>query len=523
MGSVYDVEDVSVGKRYVLKTLHPQFVSRHDLAKRMETEARTLAKLQHPNIVDVVTAGLTAEAKALPFYVMERLNGQNLRLLIEKKGALEMTHCLRIAIDVLDALEHAHENSVLHRDVKPDNIFLHRNANGTTITKLLDFGIIRLLDQKVSYTSGKFIGTLRYASPEQIFGGKLGPPSDLYSLGVVLFEMLAGRGPFDEIADVLAVGAAHQTVVPAPIRVFRPDAPPQLEALVAAALAKKPEDRPRDCFTFAAELRRLLRQEEAAPHSSTAVNVLSSAPAATVSGDATELGMPPPSLLPKRTLAMVPPTATGARGSAPPGPLGDGLTDFAVASTLASVPLGAPQVLPAAGRPAVLPAAGRAPIIDRGAETRAKSGPGFTQRLATNGTLAEPAAAAFDTGEAVRAALAQRAPLEVPPMTGAGPEARGNDIVFSHLHSHVPGTGPLAGEARTRPPEQPSQFVPFVLAALAGASLVSGAIYLGFAKPWTRLSHRATVSHSSAAAAPPPPPVSVLPTSSAGVPRPLPK
>ena len=335
MGSVYDVEDVTVGKRYVLKTLHPQLVSRHDLAKRMEAEARALAKLQHPNIVDVVTAGMTTDEQRMPFYVMERLNGQNLRVVIEKKGSLKLTHCYRIAIDVLDALEHAHENSVIHRDVKPENIFLHRNANGTNTTKLLDFGIMRLLDRKASHTQGKFIGTLRYASPEQIFGGDLGPATDIYSLGVVLYEMLAGRGPFDEIGDAYAIGAAHAQLPPPPISRFTA-VPPALEHLVMASLAKQPQDRPRDCFSFASELRRMLRQEEAAPPSSaTAVNPLTSASPPTQGAlplagteqqaapvrafGATDIGMMPPSNFDPRAASL---PATVRHGVGGPGAAG---------------------------------------------------------------------------------------------------------------------------------------------------------------------------------------------------------
>src|SRR5215207_7133139 len=96
MGSVYDVEDTTVEKRYVLKTLHPQLVAREDLARRMRDEAKSLAKLQHPNIVDVITAGVTTDAVKMPFYVMERLIGQNLRVVLEKKGSLELTHAYRI-------------------------------------------------------------------------------------------------------------------------------------------------------------------------------------------------------------------------------------------------------------------------------------------------------------------------------------------------------------------------------------------------------------------------------------------
>ena len=271
MGSVYEVEDTSVGKRYVLKTLHPQLVARDDLARRMKEEARVLAKLEHPNIVDVVTAGVTKERQPMPFYVMERLNGQNLRSVLEKKGVLELPAAYQIAIDVLDALEHAHENAVIHRDVKPENIFLHRNANGTTTTKLLDFGIMRLLDKNSSQTQGQFIGTLRYASPEQLTGGKLGPGTDIYSLGMVLYEMLAGRGPFDEIVELFAVGAAHVNLAPPALSTFV-RVPLAVEQLVMSSLAKTAVARPKDCHAFAAELRRIRREQETSPR----VNVVGS-------------------------------------------------------------------------------------------------------------------------------------------------------------------------------------------------------------------------------------------------------
>ena len=99
MGTVYDVEDTTVGKRYVLKTLHPELGSRTDLAKRMEAEARSLARLAHPNIVEVMTAGVTTDDLHLPYYVMEKLNGQNLRVILSKKGSLELPHALHIGID----------------------------------------------------------------------------------------------------------------------------------------------------------------------------------------------------------------------------------------------------------------------------------------------------------------------------------------------------------------------------------------------------------------------------------------
>jgi serine/threonine protein kinase len=256
MGTVYDVEDTTIGKKYVLKTLHPQLGTRDDLARRMQNEARTLAKLGHPNIVDVITAGVTDDDMRLPFYVMERLNGQSLRMVLEKRGQLDLPHAYHIAIDLLDALDHAHDKGVIHRDVKPDNIFLHRTAAGVTVTKLLDFGILSLLDATMRETAGRFLGTLRYAAPEQLRGEKPTPKVDVYAATLVLYEMIAARGPFDDEGDAHKIASAHLHKVPPPLSHYVV-IPRELDALVNAGLAKLPEQRPRDAFSFAASLRNL--------------------------------------------------------------------------------------------------------------------------------------------------------------------------------------------------------------------------------------------------------------------------
>jgi serine/threonine protein kinase len=260
MGTVYDVEDTTIGKRYVLKTLHPQLGSREDLARRMTNEARTLARLNHANIVEVFTAGVTSDDLRLPYYVMERLNGQSLRVVLEKKGQLERQHAYHIGIDLLDALDHAHDKGVIHRDVKPDNIFLHRTPAGVTVTKLLDFGIVSLLDDGTRETAGRFLGTLRYAAPEQLRGEKPTPKTDVYAAGLVMYEILAGRGPFDDEADAHRIGAAHLNK-PAPLVTRFVPVPRELENLLMAALSKDPSLRPRDAFSFAASLRNLKRSE----------------------------------------------------------------------------------------------------------------------------------------------------------------------------------------------------------------------------------------------------------------------
>jgi serine/threonine-protein kinase len=284
MGSVYDVEDTTVGKRYVLKTLHPNLFSRQDLARRMAVEARTLGRLAHPNIVEVVTAGQTTDTQPLPFYVMERLNGQNLRSVLERKGALTEEAALPIAIELLEALDHAHEHQVVHRDVKPENIFLHRSLTGQAVTKLLDFGIMRMIDENRSNdTAGRFVGTLRYAAPEQIVGGQVGPGTDLYAAGIVIYEMLAGRGPYDDVAkDLSQMGFAHLNERPPPLsRLARVS--PEVERMVMASLEKSPQSRPRDAFTFAAALRTVLQEVKKpggrSANTATDVHVLSELPA----------------------------------------------------------------------------------------------------------------------------------------------------------------------------------------------------------------------------------------------------
>jgi serine/threonine protein kinase len=258
MGTVYEVEDTTISKRYVLKTLHPQLGSRGDLARRMQNEARALARLAHPHIVEVITAGITADELRLPYFVMERLNGQPLRALIQKNGRLELPQAYNIALELLSALDYAHRGGVIHRDVKPDNIFLHRGPSGHTTTKLLDFGIMSLLDVVSRETGGRFLGTLRYAAPEQLRGERPTPHMDLYCAGLVLYEMIAGRGPFDDQGDSRQVAAAHLKALPPPLSRFAP-VPPQLDSLMTSALAKSPAARPRDAASFSAALQGLKR------------------------------------------------------------------------------------------------------------------------------------------------------------------------------------------------------------------------------------------------------------------------
>jgi serine/threonine-protein kinase len=259
LGSVYEVEDTTIGKHYVLKTLHADVRDRAELALRMQNEARVLARLSHVNIVEVVTAGATSDDLRLPYIVMQMLNGHTLRAIIAAKGSLPLPTALSIAIDLLDALDHAHAHGVVHRDVKPENVFIHRNVSGATVTKLLDFGVMRLLTSDTGITGHRFVGSLRYAPPEQLRGHAITPRTDLYTAALVLYEMVAGSGPFDDAPSDRDVASAHLDKEP-PRLSQRATVPVALCDLIASALSKDPAMRPRDAFTFAARLREIARE-----------------------------------------------------------------------------------------------------------------------------------------------------------------------------------------------------------------------------------------------------------------------
>lgn len=426
MGSVYDVEDTTVGKRYVLKTLHPNLVARADLARRMAAEARTLGRLSHTNIVEVVTAGQTADVPPLPYYVMERLNGQNLRSVLEKRGALPEDQALPIAIELLDALDHAHEHQVVHRDVKPENIFLHRSLTGAIVTKLLDFGIMRMVDEsRTSDTAGRFVGTLRYAAPEQLLGSQVGPGTDLYAAAIVIYEMLAGKGPFDDSFDISRMGYAHLNERPTPLsKVARVS--PEVERVVMAGLEKDPTNRPRDAFTFAGQLKAVVKRDARTgarvQETATDVHVLSQLPAGAVPArpvrgsvdlaEAVTVAAPQPA---QQVQPFGAPLGQGAPNdpnlrpsNRPPHDPALPFAQTAIsdvgpgqgfAATTPDAPRGHASTLPSTPAPGNGPAKGQANgrLVDRQAETRSLSpsaieamGIGSTEKLATGASQVSP-------------------------------------------------------------------------------------------------------------------------------------
>ncbi len=252
MGCVYEVEQVELGRRFVLKALLPEHATRADLVARLRQEWRALGQLRHPGIVEATDAGVSADGA--PYFVMELLTGETLRAKLRRERRLGAGEAIAIAIEVLEALAAAHDLGVVHRDVKPANVFMV----GPRRIKLLDFGIAKLAVGGVTITArGVTLGTPRYLSPEQARGEPVDGRTDLYAVGLLLFEMLTGRGPFDEDRDPNALFLAHLTRIAPRLDVFLPGAEPRLVDLVARLLSKPPSERPAAARTVASALRGL--------------------------------------------------------------------------------------------------------------------------------------------------------------------------------------------------------------------------------------------------------------------------
>jgi len=250
MGRVYEVEHIELGKRFVLKALQRELSRREDLVARLRNEWRALARLEHPNIVNVTDAGTSDSG--VPFYVMERLEGETLATLMHRQRRLPAPQALGIAAGLLEGLHAAHQIGVVHRDVKPPNVFLTAGA-----VKILDFGIAKIRDAKDVITArGIAVGTPRYMSPEQAQGTAVDARSDIYATGLILFEMVSGVGPFDDAKDHNQLLLAHLGRK-APLLSSISVVAPELDALVAGMLAKDPRERPASARVVAETLRSL--------------------------------------------------------------------------------------------------------------------------------------------------------------------------------------------------------------------------------------------------------------------------
>ena len=246
MATVYRAHDRLLERRVAVKILHEHFAREEDAVERFQREARAVAQLAHPNIVTVIDRG---EQDGRPYIVFEYVEGENLKQLLIRQGPLPLATALSLALQVALALEAAHERGVVHRDVKPQNVLLAEEGRA----KVTDFGIARARGTQGLTITGTIMGTSDYIPPEQAKGEPTGEAGDVYSLGVVLFELLTGRVPY-EAENPVAVAMRHVHDPVPSVREVRPDVPPQVDALVQRALAKAPHDRFPTMSDFVVEL-----------------------------------------------------------------------------------------------------------------------------------------------------------------------------------------------------------------------------------------------------------------------------
>ena len=261
MGTVYRATHLGLDRTVAVKVLKREFAADPEVAERFMREARTMARLRHPRAAIIFDAGRLPDGR--PFIVMEHVEGATLAETLARDGRFAPERAVRVAAEICDVLAEAHQLGIVHRDLKPSNIML--NARGVCV---LDFGIAKVLASSADTTktcatteSGIIIGTPRYMSPEQCVGQSVGPASDLYSVGVLLYEMLTGRPPFtDELQSAVLVKQA--TAPPPPLVARAPDVPRPLAQAVHSLLAKGPQDRPRTARAARSLLERALASDE---------------------------------------------------------------------------------------------------------------------------------------------------------------------------------------------------------------------------------------------------------------------
>ncbi len=246
MGAVYRGVDTMLDREVAIKALKPELASQTSVVERFRTEAVTLAKLNHPNVATLYT--MFRQGDEL-YMVLEFVRGETLDNILQRRGALPAEEAIPVFCQVLDGIDHAHELGIVHRDIKPANMML--TEKGTL--KVLDFGIARLLGSARMTRAGNIIGTLEYMAPEQVRGLETDGRSDLYALGMMLYEVLTGKLPFDTDNE-FELMKAQTELTPAPPSTINPNIPPAVEAAIMKAIDKDPNKR----FQTGGEFREVL-------------------------------------------------------------------------------------------------------------------------------------------------------------------------------------------------------------------------------------------------------------------------
>ena len=236
MADVYKAKDCLLNRPVAVKILHEEFKQDKEFIDKFQREAQAAARLSHPNIVNIYDVGV---ADGDHYIVMEYVPGRTLKDRIRQEGHLSVSESLRVAREIAEALAHAHANNLVHCDIKPHNILMMADGHA----KVADFGIARAVTESTMTYSGNVIGSVHYFSPEQAKGTMITPKSDVYSLGVVLYEMLTGKLPFTGDNPV-SIAVKHLQEEPVPVRQIDPAIPPVVEAIVSKAMSKDPAMRP---------------------------------------------------------------------------------------------------------------------------------------------------------------------------------------------------------------------------------------------------------------------------------------
>jgi len=301
MANVYLAEDEDLGRRVAIKILNDRYANDDLFIERFRREAKSAAALSHPNIVSVYDRG---EAEGTYYIAMEVIEGRSLKELIMTRGPLPIPQALAYTHEMLEALRFAHRHGIIHRDIKPHNILIGERL------KVTDFGIARAGASQMT-EAGSIMGTAQYLSPEQARGAPVTAASDLYSVGIVLYEMLTGKVPFTG-DSAIEIAMKHLNEPPKPPSKIRPEIPEELDAVVLRALSKNPEDRYQTAEEFSEDLHRVEAGLPLAPETSEAATALLAGAAIplAVDGGSTEVlsgtavtrpqGAPPPQAPPRR-------------------------------------------------------------------------------------------------------------------------------------------------------------------------------------------------------------------------------
>jgi len=261
MGAVYLAEHPEIGRRVAVKVLRPEMIKDVQLLGRFLNEARAANAIRHPHIIEILDSGTTPEGT--PYLVMELLEGESLAARVRRLGKLSIKESLEFAFQTASALAAAHAKGIIHRDLKPDNLFVIRDPNDASREriKVLDFGIAKLQTlpsgEGMQTRTGTLMGTPVYMSPEQCLGTKtVDARSDIYALGIIMFEMMAGRPPFvsDGFGELVNM---HLNFTPMSLRELNPEVTPAIEAVIMKALKKNPDDRQRSALELQSEIRGL--------------------------------------------------------------------------------------------------------------------------------------------------------------------------------------------------------------------------------------------------------------------------